>query len=115
MSKIKFYLHKFDKQLSFQLMHIDESLLGKSYLDPDTLICVGANSGWGNQFDMYKDGANFGTVGRTTKKTILVSGTKKGSVLSIYFPNNEERDYYYEKIIEVIDKSIKNDLWIRNP
>lgn len=118
MSKIKFHLNKFDKRLYFQLIDIDSSLLEKAYLKAfdEYTIVIGSVSNWSQQFDLYESGANFGSkIGRTHNKSYLLSSyTKCGAVIHLSFDTNEERDLFYDRVIDMYKISIDNNLWVNN-
>lgn len=80
--KLKFYLHKFDKLLYFQMIYIDDSILNKKYFEDESHVCIGTRNEWGSQFSIYPDGANFGgTIGHTRRKTLLLNFTTSSRIL----------------------------------
>lgn len=114
MSKIKFHLAKFDKALHIQFICIDLSLLNKFYLCRSKYICLGAVTEWGNQFSIYKYGLNSGTGGRTSQPTLLISNPGNKDIMILTLESNEERDIYYNLILDTFTKSISENLWIEH-
>jgi len=106
MSKITFHLHKLEKTLVFQVVHIDDSLINKAYFDTENCIVIGYMNSWCEGIGKYPSG-----YGRSDKFTLLINCRYLLKTSIIDFESNTIRDNWYNKIIETIGNSVKNNLW----
>ena len=108
---LKFHLHKFEKQLYFQLLDFNKDLVWKGFVDKENDVCVVFNEHWTNKFivlDKLRAG-NWSTSGETFYINLH---SKLNEVVCCPFKSNEERDFWYDKILLSISRSFTNKSWI---
>lgn len=114
MSNIKFHLHKFEKQLYFQLLHLDPLFRNKGFICLENNVCVVNYPQFSLGYELYHEGfraRNF--INDSGNKTYFFNlSDRKEKVTQMSFKSNVERDFWYDRIISALGKSFENKMWV---
>ena len=106
--KIKFHLNRFEKQLHFQLVEIDDGLYGLGFLDKVNDVCVVNTNDWSKSFIFHHP--LIATRWRNDNNTLYLNLIESMlNIKIISFSTNEIRDIWYDRLIKAFSNSFKID------
>ena len=108
--KINFHLNRFEKELHFQLIHINNEFNGLGFFDRENNVCIVNTSHWSHAFEFNEP--FYGNNWRSDHRILYLNlHDSMLSIKIIRFISNGDRDFWYKKMLESLEKSFKENTW----